>query len=240
MDQPDLTQPDPRTIERDARLLRPLLAWHRFRVEGMEHVPRTGPCLWVAHHSLATYDGFLTGLVIFQQTGRITRGLGDKRIFQTPWLRGEARRIGIVPASPDAGERLLRQGELVAVAPGGMWESLRPSTERYRTRWEGRRGFCRLALRTGAPMMFSACPRADELYTVYPSRLTEAVYRRMHLPLPIARGLGPTLVPRPVPLVAWLSPLLHPPPWVPAREEEQVDQLHARASAVMAELLNRR
>lgn len=237
---PTVPGPVPEAVERGAALLRPLMAWHRFEVRGMEHVPRSGPCLWVAHHTLATYDGFLLGLRVWQETGRITRALGDKRIFQVPWLRTRARRIGIVPASPDAGEELLRQGELVGVAPGGMWEALRPSTERYRTRWEERKGFCRLALRTGAPMMFSASPRGDELFTVYPSRLTDLAYQRLHVPLPLVRGLGPTLVPRPVHLVAWISPLLRPPPHDPACEEEQVEELHARASAVMAELLNRR
>lgn len=233
-------EPSPEAVARGARLLRPLAAWHRFRVEGMENVPRCGPCLWVAHHTMATYDGFLLGLRVFEETGRITRGLGDKRIFQTPWLRDKARRIGLVPASPEAGAELLAQGNLVGVAPGGMWESLRPTTQRYATRWEGRRGFCRLALHSGAPMMFSACPRADELYTVYASRITDLAYDRLHLPLPLLRGLGPTLIPRPVPLVAFLSPLLHPPALDLAREEQQVDDVHAQAQAIMAELLSRR
>lgn len=237
---PDLPEPSPRSVQKGARLLSPLMAWHRFRVEGMEHVPRSGPCLWVAHHTLATYDGFLLGIRVFEETGRITRALGDRRIFQTPWLAEKAHHIGIVQASHDAGERLLRAGELVAVAPGGMREALRPRTERYRTRWEGRLGFCRLALRTGAPMMFSACPKADDLFTVYPSRFTDRVYERLHIPLPVLRGLGPTLLPRPTALVAHISPLLHPPAHDPACEDEQAEELHARASAVMAELLNRR
>lgn len=234
-----LPEPSRAAVDLGCQILEPLARYHRFEVRGMEHVPRQGACLWVAHHTLATYDGFLLGVRIVQQTGRLPRALGDRRIFQTPLARGLAPRLGIVQAAPDAGEALLRRGEIVAVAPGGMWEALRPIDERYRTRWEGRLGFARLALRCGAPLMLSACPRADELYRVRASALTDEVYRRFHLPLPLVRGLGPTLVPRPVHLVAHIAPLLHPPAWDEAHEEEQVAELHARASAVMAELLNR-
>ena len=68
--------PDPDRIQRAARLVRPLMAAHRFSTKGMEHVPRSGGCLMVVHHSLATYDGFLLGLDIWDRTGRLGRGLG--------------------------------------------------------------------------------------------------------------------------------------------------------------------
>lgn len=226
-------------VQRARRLLQPLARYHRFRIEGLEHLPATGPCLLVVHHSLATYDGFLLGAAIWDGTGRLPRGLGDDRIFQIPGLRDFALNIGLFPASPEVGERILRAGEVLGVAPGGMWEALRPRTEKRRSRWENRRGFARLALRTGSPMVMAACPRADDLYKVYPSRLTDAAYRRLHLPLPIARGIGPTALPRPVPLTAYLSAPIAPPPWDPEREDAQVDALHAEARTRMAALLSR-
>lgn len=235
-----LPTPSHQSIDRAERLLRPLERYHRFRVEGLEHVPRSGPCLLVASHSLATYDGFLLGMAIVDATGRIPRGLGDRRIFQTPWLGGFAQRIGLVEASPTAGQELLAAGEIVGVAPGGMWESLRPRTERYQVRWGQRRGFVRLALRAQAPLLLTAVPRADEIFTVYPSRLTDRAYQRLHLPLPLARGLGPTALPRPVPLVGHIAPLIHPPPHDPEREGDQVEALFQRAHAAMQELMRRR
>ena len=230
---------NPALLEQARKVLRPLYRYHHFQIHGLEHVPREGPALLVVHHSLATYDGFLLGDAIYAGTGRLPRGLGDDRIFQIPGLRELALAVGIVPASPEAGERLLRAGYIVGVAPGGMWESLRPHTERRRSRWEGRRGFVRLALREGVPMIFAAVPAADEIYKVYPSRWTDVVYERLHWPVPVARGVGPTLVPRPVTLTAWLSPPLRPPVWEPEREEAQVDALSAAAKAEMASLLAR-
>jgi 1-acyl-sn-glycerol-3-phosphate acyltransferase len=230
----------PTTLRRARRILAPLARYHRFTVEGLENLPLTGPVLLAVHHSLATYDGFLIGSAIYEGTGRLPRGLGDDRIFQIPGLGALARDIGIVPASPEAGERLLREGHVLGVAPGGMWESLRPRDERRQSRWDNRKGFARLALRTGAPLVMAACPAADDLYTVYPNPLTDRVYRRVHLPVPIVRGIGPTVLPRPIKLTAYLSRPLFPPAYDPAHEEAQVDALHAEATAIMAELLGRR
>ncbi len=236
---PNLPPVDPATIQRVRRVLEPLASYHHFTAVGLERFPRSGPVLLVVHHSLATYDGFFAGAAVWDATGRIPRALGDDRIFQIPGLASVAAKVGILPASPEAGERLLREGHVLGVAPGGMWESIRPRTERRRSRWEGRRGFVRLALRTAAPMVMAACPAADDIYKVYPSRLTDVVYRRLHLPLPLARGRGPTLLPRRVRLTAYFSDPIVPPPWDPAREEEQIDALHADACATMAALLAR-
>lgn len=230
----------PETLERVAALLRPLYRYHPFTLRGAEHIPREGPCILVVHHSLTTYDGFLIGDALRRQTGRVLRGLGDDRLFQIPGVRELMLGVGIVPASPEAGERLLREGYVVGLAPGGMWESLRPYTERRRSRWKDRRGFARLALRTGAPLVLAAAPAADEVFKVYPSRLTDRLYELAHLPLPVARGRGPTLIPRRVKLTAWLSEPIYPPPLDPPRIEEQAEALRQEAEARMAELLRQR
>ena len=235
----DLNAPHLPTVRRLMSLMRPVMHYHQHRVVGLEHIPLSGPCLLVVHHTAATYDGFLLGIAIYDATGRLGRALGDDRIFQTPGLGDLARRCGIVPASPGAGEALLKQGELVGVAPGGMWEALRPYTERYQVRWDDRRGFCRLALKTGAPMLLAACPAGDELLKLYPNRVTDAVYRRLHWPLPLARGVGPTLVPRKVMLTHYLAPLIHPPLYDPAQEEAQVEALFQQAKTTMEGLLRR-
>lgn len=222
------------------RLLGPIQAYHRHRVEGLEHLPRTGGVLLVLHHTLATYDAFLLGLALYNETGRLPAALGDDLIFKTPGLKDWARDGGVRPASPGAGRDLLAQGHLVGVAPGGMAECLRPSTERYQHRWQSRQGFCRLALRAGVPMVLAACPAADDLFQIRASRVTRRVYRHLKAPLPIFRGIGPTWLPRPVQLTHYVSEPLVPPVWDEASEDAQVDALHAAAMAVMDGLLARR
>lgn len=228
---------DEEFVRRARRFFEPLLRYHHFRTVGTEHLPREGAFLLIVHHTLATYDGFLLAAAVWDATGRIPRGLGDDRIFDIPWLGNAARRLGIVPASPEAGRKILDEGHILGVAPGGMWESLRPKQERRTSRWGDRRGFVRLAIQAGVPVVLGACPAGDDIYRVYRSRLTDAVYRRTHLPFPIARGIGPTALPRPVHLTAYFSEPIQPPVWAPAREAEQVDAFHAGLTSRMRALL---
>ncbi len=228
---------EPAAIARFRALLRPLRRYHQHRVVGLEHLPAAGGFLLALNHSMATYDAFMLGLAIHEATGRLPTGLGDNLIFKLPGLADAARRAGIRPASPAHGIELLRQGEVVMVAPGGMREALRPSSERYTVRWERRRGFVRLALLAQVPIVLVGCRAADDMFTVYENRLTKLVYRRWRLPLPIVRGLGPSLVPRPVRLVHRIAPPVVPPVLDVAATDAQVDALHARVSDVMRGLL---
>ena len=226
-------------IERWRKVLAPVKRYHQHTVEGIEHVPPSGGCLLVVHHSLATYDGFLYGLEIYEHTGRGGTALGDDLIFKTPFLKDLAWDSGIRPASPQSGFQLLQSGHAVFVSPGGMWESLRPSDEARTVRWENRRGFCRLALRAQVPLVLAACPAADDIYSVRKSRLTDKLYEHFRIPFPMAKGVGRTLIPRPVKLTHYVAPPIVPPPHVPRDEEEQIAELHAEATRVMQSLLDR-
>ena len=221
-----------------SRALDPLARYHRHRVEGIEHVPVLGPALLVIHHSLATYDGLLLAAAIWHRTGRAPVGLGHDRFFDVPAVARLADKLGIARASPEAGRRLLAGGELVMVAPGGMWEALRPVQERYQVRWENRRGFVRLALEAQVPMVLAACPRADDLFDVEEHPLTHWVYDNFRWPLPFAKGRRGLPVPRRVELVHHVAPALRP-PRVEGSMEAAVEALHAEACEVMRGLLAR-
>jgi hypothetical protein len=119
-----------------------------------------------------------------------------------------------------------------------MREGLRPSSEKYRVDWEGRRGFVWASLLSGAPIILCACPRADDIYEVTASELTKQVYAQWRVPLPIFRGLGPTLLPRPVKLVHLLSAPIPPPAVDPdAIREEDVAAHHAMLTERMNRLM---
>lgn len=213
-------------VARFRPLVQGLRAYHRHRVIGLEHVPRKGPGLIVLNHSLATYDGVLFASAMHAATGRWPASLGDDLIFKTPLVADFARRAGVKPANPGNGHALLEAGHLVVVAPGGMREALRPTAEAHTVRWGRRKGFVRLAIETGAPMILVACPAADDLYTVYPSGVTARLYQRFKLPVPLARGLGPTLLPRPVRLTHLVGAPI-PPPAPEGDIDGQVARVHA-------------
>jgi 1-acyl-sn-glycerol-3-phosphate acyltransferase len=229
---------NPRVFRVVEPVLRGLRSYHRHEVRGLRHIPRKGRMLVVVNHSLATYDALLLGHAVFEATGRYTRGLADRLMFRTPGVRALARELGIVEGSQENGRRLLDAGELVTVAPGGMREALRPSSEAFRIDWWGRLGFVRLAIATRTPVVLAACPAADLLYDVYPCRLTQFVYEQFRFPLPFVRGLGPSLVPRPVKLLHVLSEPIKPPR---SGNERSVARFHRRIvermEALMAEAL---
>lgn len=211
------------------RVVNALRTYHRYQVQGLENLPAKGPALLVVSHSLATYDIALLGYTVFEQTGRVVRGLADRLIFKIPPLARVAAGLGGVQGEPQAAEKLLAAGEIVMVAPGGMREALRTSEHRYQVSWENRLGFARLAVRTQVPVVLAACPAADDLYTLYPSRLTNYFLKRFHLPVPVMRGLGPSWVPRPVALTHYLSEPLAPP---------AVDESDAQAVETYQQLLS--
>lgn len=211
-----------------------LRAYHHHRVSGLEHIPRRGPALIVFNHSLATYDALLLGHAIHQATGRFVRGLGDRLMFRLPGVRQLATALGIVEGAQENARALLKQGELVMVSPGGMREALRPSAEAFRIDWNKRMGYARLASDMHVPVILAACPMADRILDVYPSWITRWAYERFRVPVPLARGIGPTLLPRPVELVHTLSR----PQWPPRRRDDaSVERWHQRLVLKMEALL---
>jgi 1-acyl-sn-glycerol-3-phosphate acyltransferase len=185
------------------------VAFHDYRVIGLEHIPTEGPALIVFTHSLATYDIFLLGATLFLEKKRLIVSLADRLIFKTPLLADAARFMSAVPGDPTVARQLLDEGRLLGVAPGGMREALRPSTHRYTLDWKNRTGFAKLALEAKVPVVLAACPRADDLYDVFDNAATRFIYERFRFPLPLIRGRG--LLPRKVPLVHMVSEPITPP-----------------------------
>ena len=217
-----------------------LRSYHQHEVYGLDHVPLRGPAIVATNHSLATYDIVLLMAAIYQHNHRISRSLIDRAFYVFPGLGELMERLGGIVGSPDNASTLLNNGEIICLAPGGMHESLRPSTERYKVYWERRRGFAKLAIETGAPIILAACPRADDIFKVYESSITKWVYEKFRLPFFLARGLGPTPLPRPVKLVHYLSKPMYPPKKSddPAVFKRQVYNFHRRLVQKMTALLS--
>jgi hypothetical protein len=68
------------------------------------------------------------------------------------------------------------------------------------------------------------------VYTLYENPLTTFAYRQWKLPFPIMRGVGPTLIPRPVKLTTYISPSFMPPPI--AGDQATEDEVRAYRDAL--------
>ncbi|MBT3585151.1 MAG: hypothetical protein HN509_09595 [Halobacteriovoraceae bacterium] len=221
------------------KVMQLLSAYHRYQVEGMDCLPQTGAGLIVTHHSLATYDGFMLGMKIWQQRQRLVRALGDNLLFTLPLMHQWMRDLGVVPGAAGAASELLDQGELVAVAPGGMRECLRPSDQKYQVRWAKRKGFVKLAIEKQVPVYLTACPKADDIFTVYENPITAAIYKNFKFPVPLFRGIGLTTIPKPIALTQYIEGPFQPPAFSSQSFDSDVDSFHALLTEKMQGLLDK-
>ena len=125
-------------------------------VRGMERVPRS-PVLVIGNHSggAITPDTSALYAAWYRERGfdDPLMGLAFDAIFGVPGWRELMRKIGQMPASMDNAEGALRGGNSVLLYPGGSYEVFRPWTDRNRILFNGRKGFIRLALKTGVPVV---------------------------------------------------------------------------------------
>jgi len=217
--------------------LRALCDYHQYEVSGLERVPKTGGALIVFNHSLATYDSWLFAVPLKDELDRSAYAIGDRLLLNTPIVGKAFREFGFVEGTRTEAARILSEGNLLGVVPGGMREALRPSNAKYRVDWRGRTGFVWASLLSGAPIILAACPRADDIFEVADVKLTQRIYERFKVPMALFHGIGPTPLPRRVKLRHVLSEPIAPPVAPGAATPEVVDAHHASLTARMNEML---
>lgn len=151
------SQRDPEFIRRQLPALDLLLRYFAPEVRHAERVPEEGPALIVGNHSGLIYmpDMWAAGLAVVRRRGVESPvfGLSYDLLFAIPGVEAYIRRLGAVPAGGEAAEEALRAGGAVVVYPGGDWEACRPWRDRNRIDFAGHKGFVRLALRAGVPVV---------------------------------------------------------------------------------------
>jgi len=208
-----IAKPNTWLLDKIYAAIEPVKSYHGYSVEGVENIPKSGRCIIAFNHSLATYDIVLFAKELKEQRGRTMRMLGDHLIFKTPGVSQFATACGVVDGRPEPARQLVEEDQVVGVAPGGMAEMLRPTTEAYELMWDRRRGFAKMAFETGAPIVLAACPNADDLYYVYDNPITRAAYDYLKIPVPVFTGrFGVTPIPEPAELKHVLSKPIYPPP----------------------------
>ena len=157
----DLDERDPDYIRDNLPRLWLLASLYlRAEVRGLDNIPEQGPVLLVGNHSggnmivdtfvftLAFETRFGVERPFYQLAHNLVLMLG--RLM--PWLPN-LRKFGTVAAGHDVAERALASGAAVLVYPGGDYETHRPSWESAKVDFGGRKGFIRLALRAGVPIV---------------------------------------------------------------------------------------
>lgn len=154
--------------------------WFRGEVRDVGRIPEDRPVLLVGNHSGGnlTPDTTVFTLAFYTYFGveRRFHQLAHNLVLTSP-VGPLLRRFGTVAASPENARKALAAGAAVLVYPGGDWEVHRPSWQSNRVDFAGRRGFVRLALETGVPIVpvVSIGGQETALFLSHGQRLSRAL-----------------------------------------------------------------
>jgi 1-acyl-sn-glycerol-3-phosphate acyltransferase len=134
----------------------------RVKVKGISHLPKRGPCIIIANHSgFMGFDALMLGHQIYKARKRTPHIIAHKLWFLRPEISVHAKELGLVPATYENGLKIIEDGEPLILFPEGEEGNFKPTSYRYRLR-RFRRGFVRLALATGAPIIPASVVGAEE------------------------------------------------------------------------------
>ncbi len=153
----DLDERDPDYIRENLPLMWLAASiYFRGEVRGLGNIPDSGPVLLVGNHSGGNLTPdttiFTLAFSTFFGVERRFYQLAHNLVLAMPTL-GALRKFGTVAASPANARKALESGAALLVYPGGDYEVHRPSWERNRVDFGGRKGFIRLALEQDVPIV---------------------------------------------------------------------------------------
>src|SRR6059058_353680 len=204
----DLEAQDMAFMERQKYFWNPLIDyWFRMEMEGWERLPEP-PALLIGIHSGAPFvwDAWTVGIHWWRHFGdeRTLHGTAHDALMAAPLIGGFFRRMGVLPASPDSISAALAAGHDVALWPGGEIDSLRPWTKRDEAILAGRKGFVRMAIKAGVPIVPISTVGGPDSMPVLTSgrRLAKALQidrfariKRFPLAVSAPYGIGPAMLP---------------------------------------------
>jgi 1-acyl-sn-glycerol-3-phosphate acyltransferase len=153
----DLDERDPDYIRENLPTLWFLSSFYfRSDVRGLERIPAEGPVLVVGNHSGGNMTPdttvFMLAFSAFFGAERRFYQLVHNLVLAMP-LPFPLRKYGSVAASHANARLALKKGAAVLVYPGGDWEVHRPTSEAGKIDFHGRKGFIKLALEQGVPIV---------------------------------------------------------------------------------------
>lgn len=134
------------------------------RLHNAHRLPRDGAALMIGNHALMGVDSWALIPELYQNTRRVTRGLGLRSLFKIPLVKHLLEGVGFVAGRRSTAVELLERGELVLTYPGGAKDSLKPHNESHTVHWDGRVGFAHVAIRSNAPVIPIAGVGPDECF----------------------------------------------------------------------------
>ena len=152
-----LNGPDPKLMEKQSGIWNQLMdRYFRLEIGGFDKLPEE-PCLLIGVHSGGplTMDAWTVVMAWWRNFGesRKLHGTAHDVLMNAPVLGKYIRRLGVISPSRENIQAAFDKGDDVVLWPGGELDSYRSWTKRDKAVLGGRKGFIRMAMRAGVPIV---------------------------------------------------------------------------------------
>ncbi|XP_054835434.1 transmembrane protein 68-like [Eublepharis macularius] len=156
--------------------------WNGYELHGLEKIP-DGPALVVFYHGATPIDFFYFMATVLIKKKRICHIVADHFVFSIPGFKLLLDVFGVKHGSQEVCVKALRNGDLLAIAPGGVREALF-SNENYSIIWGKRKGFAQVAIDAKVPIipMFTQNVR-EGIRSLGGIKFFRLMYEYLRLPL---------------------------------------------------------
>jgi 1-acyl-sn-glycerol-3-phosphate acyltransferase len=184
---------DLKNLDRDVLMYRVFPRWlmelvrkyFRLQIEGLEHIPKTGAALVTPNHSgYMGIDAALLAYILAQDGKRVPRILTHHFWFLTKGTALPAQKMGFIEATYKNGVDELNKKHVVVIFPEGEAGNFKPTQQMYELQ-EFRRGFVRMALETGAPIIPTLIIGAEESQINLSNMKLTKFLKGLVIPLPL-------------------------------------------------------
>lgn len=158
--------------------------WHGYEVIGLEKIPTDSSALLVYYHGVIPVDYYYLNSRYLIHTKRVMWTIAATFLFKVPGLRLMLDVIQATPGTVQQIADLLKSGQVVSVAPGGIREA-QFSNEYYELIWNGHLGFAKAASLGKSPIIPVFTQNVRESFRTMPfgRGFFRKIYEKTKLPL---------------------------------------------------------
>lgn len=214
--------PDPRLMRRQSGVWNNLMdSYFRLEFDGFDKLPQE-PCLLVGVHSGGplTMDAWTVILAWWRQFGetRSLHGTAHDVLMNAPVLGEYFRRLGVISPTKENIRAAFDKGDDVILWPGGEVDCYRTWMDRDKAVLGGRKGFIRLAMSAGVPIVpVASVGGHDTLFVLSEGR---GLAKKLKLKERMRSEVAPITLSWPFGLGLHLTPFQHVP--LPAKIRTQI------------------
>ncbi len=208
-----LNGPDPRLMDTQSGIWNTLMdRYFRLEIDGFENLPDE-PCLLIGVHSGGplTMDAWTVIMAWWRQFGnkRSLHGTAHDVLMNTPVLGQYFKRLGVISPSKENIRAAFDKGDDVILWPGGEVDAYRKWSDRDKAVLGGRKGFIRLAMSAGVPIVPVATVGGhDTLFVLSEGR---GLAKKLKLKERMRSEVAPITLSWPLGLALHLTPFQHVP-----------------------------